>query len=385
MKTRIKYLGLLFFGLLVLFSSPAFGKVEVIDIRHWTAPDHTRIVLDLNQPSYYDIFELKDPDRLVIDLKNARSRLKEREITIQDQVVSKVRWGYFTPAILRVVIDLVKPTRTKVFILKKFQGKPDRLVIDVFRGDLEKREKEKRSAYKKKTWGTFVVVIDPGHGGEDPGAIGPSGVCEKDIALKIAKKLRDSINRESGFKAFLTREKDYFIPLRKRWKIAKEYDADVFISIHTNASFNKRKNGAEVYCLSRRGATQEAARILADRENLSDLIGGVDLGSYPKEVDSILVSMTQTRTINDSLILGKFALQELRKVNTINFSEPLQAGFAVLKAPDIPSILVEVGYISNPKEEKLLCNKYFQSKLANAIKKSIIQFFRKIQPKTTMR
>ena len=379
MRTHIKYIGLFSVCLLFLLVSPALGKVEVIDVRHWTAPDHTRIVLDLNQPAYYDMFELREPHRLVIDLKEACSLLKTKEFIINDQIVSKVRWGYFKPAVLRVVIDLTKPTRSKIFTLKKYLDKPDRLVIDVFRSDLEQKEQKKRTAYKKSFQGTRIVVIDPGHGGEDPGAVGPAGTKEKTIVLQIAKKLRDSINREPGFKAFLTREKDYFIPLRKRWKIAKEYDADLFISIHTNGSFNKKKKGAEVYCLSQRGASQEAARILAAKENASDLIGGVDLSSCPAEVDSILVSMEQTRTINDGLIFGKIALREMKKVNTINFPEPLQAGFAVLKAPDIPSILVEVGYISNPKEEKILSTKRFQSKMAAAIKKSTVLFLKNIR------
>ncbi|MFH0814182.1 MAG: N-acetylmuramoyl-L-alanine amidase, partial [Pseudomonadota bacterium] len=207
-----------------------------------------------------------------------------------------------------------------------------------------------------------------------------SGIQEKTVVLQIAKKLRDMINSEPNLKAFLTRERDYFIPLRQRWRIAKEYDADVFISIHANAGFNKNKSGAEVYCLSLGGASQEAARILADKENYSDRIGGVDLTSCPAEVDSILLSMTQNKAINDGLILGKITLQELEKVNSINFPTPLQAGFAVLKAPDIPSILIEVGYISNPQEAKLLTSDHFQSKLAAAFKKSVILFSQRIQP-----
>jgi len=383
MKARYHGFGLLLVCCLVFAASPAAGKVDVVAVRHWTAPDNTRIVLDLNQPAYYDIFELREPDRLVIDLKDAHSLLQKKEFIINDEVVTKVRWGYFTPTTLRVVVDLVKPTRSKIFTLKKFQDKSDRLVIDVYRSDLELKEQERRTAYKKETGGTtYVVVIDPGHGGEDPGAVGPSGVYEKVVALQVAKRLRDSINGEAGFEAFLTRERDYFVPLRKRWKIAKEYDADVFISIHANGNFNRNKKGAEVYCLSRRGASQEAARILADQENSSDLIGGVDLDSYPDEVDSILVSMEQTRSINDGLILGKTALQELKRINSVNFPEPLQAGFAVLKAPDIPSVLVEVGYITNPKEEKLLSDGHFQAKLANALKQSVISFLRKTQPKT---
>ncbi|MBN2466923.1 MAG: N-acetylmuramoyl-L-alanine amidase [Deltaproteobacteria bacterium] len=365
-------------GFLLLLGASAAAGVEVFDIRYWTAPDHTRIVLDLNQLAYYDVFELRDPCRLVIDVKEARSLVKTKELLVNDQVVSKVRWGYFKPDVLRVVIDLVRASRSTVFTLKKYLDKPDRLVIDVFRTDLEQNEEEKRSSFKKSFQGTRIVVIDPGHGGEDPGAIGPSGTQEKTVVLQLAKKVRDLINGEAGFKAFLTREKDYFIPLRQRWKIAKQYDADIFISLHTNASFNRKKKGAEVYCLSQQGASQEAARILAAKENASDLIGGVDLSACSSEVDSILVSLEQTRTINEGLMLGKTLLQEMKTVNSINFPEPLQAGFAVLKAPDIPSVLIEVGYISNPTEEKVLLRREFQGKVAAAIKKSVVLFCRDI-------
>jgi N-acetylmuramoyl-L-alanine amidase len=357
--------------------SSAFAGVEVSAIRYWSAPEHTRIVLDLSQPPYYDMFELREPARLVIDLKDASVRMEEKEVVIDDHVVSKVRWGFFKPGLLRVVIDLVQSAETKIFILKRFQDKPDRLVVDFFRADLEKQEEEKRSTVRQTLPGTRVVVIDPGHGGEDPGAIGPSGVMEKTVVLAIAKKICDSLNGTSGFKAFLTREKDYFIPLRKRWRIAKQYNADFFISIHANASFNRKKRGAEVYCLSLSGASQEAARILADQENSSDLIGGVDLDSCPTEVDSILVEMVQTRTINDGLLLGNALLQELKKTNGVNFPEPLQAGFAVLKAPDIPSILIEAGYLSNHQEEKLLSSASFQTNSAAAIKRGIERFLHK--------
>ncbi|HJX30308.1 MAG TPA: N-acetylmuramoyl-L-alanine amidase [Thermodesulfobacteriota bacterium] len=380
----MKIKGILFVVLIFLFVFPAWGKVDILDIRYWSAPEYTRIVVDLTGPAYYDLFELTEPNRVVIDLKEANTLLSNKEFIINDQVISKVRWGYFTPGTLRVVVDLVKSAETKVFTLKKFYDKPDRLVIDIFRSDLGKKEEEKRAVFQKKSRGTYIVVIDPGHGGEDPGAIGKSGVKEKTIALGIAKKLRDAINRERNVKAFLTRENDYFIPLRRRWRIAKEYNADLFISIHVNAGFNRNKKGAEVYCLSLGGASQEAARILADQENSSDLIGGVDLASCPDGVDSILVSMEQTRTINDGLILGKITLEELKNVHSINFPEPLQAGFAVLRAPDIPSILVEVGYLSNPQEEKLLSTHPFQTKIAEAIKKGAMLSLQQIGCEVTL-
>jgi len=380
----MKIKGILFVVLIFLFVSPAWGKVDILDIRYWSAPEYTRIVVDLTGPAYYDLFELTEPNRVVIDLKEANTLLSKKEFIINDQVISKVRWGYFIPGTMRVVVDLVKSAETKVFTLKKFQDKPDRLVIDIFRSDLEKKEEGKRTALQKKAPGTYIVVIDPGHGGEDPGAIGKAGVKEKVVVLEIAKKLRNAINREKNVRAFLTRESDYFISLRRRWMIAKQYNADLFISIHTNAGFNRNKKGAEVYCLSLGGASQEAARILAEKENSSDLIGGVDLASCPDGVDSILVSMEQTRTINDGLILGKLTLAELMNVTDINFPQPLQAGFAVLKAPDIPSVLVEVGYISNHREEKLLNTYSFQSKLSEAIKKGAMLSLQQIGCEVTL-
>jgi len=369
----------LFFIFTFLLVTPlSWGKVEVLDIRYWSAPEYTRIVLDLTEPVYYDFFELVNPDRLVIDLKETSIALSKKELLLNDPVVSRVRWGFFNPTTLRVVIDLVKAAEARVFTLKKFQDKPDRLVIDIFRPDLEKKEEEKRLFWQKKPAGNYIVVIDPGHGGEDPGAIGKSGVKEKVVVLEIAKKLRTALNQEKNLKAFLTRESDYFIPLRKRWIIARQYNADLFISIHANAGFNRNKQGAEVYCLSLGAASEEAARILAEKENSSDLIGGVDLASCTDGVDSILVQMEQTRTINDGLILGKLTLEELRKVTEINFSQPQQAGFTVLKAPDIPSILIEVGYLSNPKEERLLSTEDFQNRIAEAIKNGIIKFFQQV-------
>ena len=365
-------------------AGPAGAAVGVFDVRHWTAPDHTRIVLDLSGPIYYDMFELREPHRLVIDLKDARSHLPQKEIVIDDNVVNRVRWGYFSPSTLRVVLDLVQPSRSKIFTLKKYQEKPDRLVVDVFRSDLENREQEKRTTLRQKARGTFVVVIDPGHGGEDPGAVGPSGTKEKTVVLSIAKKLQEALNNQPGFKAFLTREKDYFIPLRTRWRIAKDYDADLFISIHANGSFDRRKRGAEIYCLSRTGAGQEAARILASKENSSDRIGGVDLASCSDEVDSIIVIMEQTHTINNSLLFGRTALKELKKITRVNFDEPLQAGFAVLKAPDIPSVLVEVDYISNPAEEKKLVDRSFQAKIAESLKNSTIIYFNDVHREMVM-
>jgi len=362
--------------------SAAGSSVEVLSIRHWSAPDHTRIVFDLNRPAAYDVFELTGPDRLVIQLHEARCRLSGKEYTINDQVISTVRWGYFTPTTLRVVVDLIHSTNSTVFMLKRLQDKPDRLVIDVVRPDLQNQEQQKRSVSREKAPGTRIIVIDPGHGGEDPGALGASGLQEKTVVLGVAKKLCAALNQQKGLKAFLTREKDYFVPLRNRWQIAKDYNADLFISIHTNGSFNRNKQGAEVYCLSASGASQEAARILASQENASDLIGGVSLASCPSEAGSLIVNLAQTRTINESLLFGRGILQELTAVTRVNFPCPLQAGFAVLKAPDIPSVLVELGYITHPREEKKLADGNFQNSIVRALVRATNDFLSQMPVET---
>ncbi|MCK5422015.1 MAG: N-acetylmuramoyl-L-alanine amidase, partial [Deltaproteobacteria bacterium] len=219
------------------------------------------------------------------------------------------------------------------------------------------------------------IVIDPGHGGEDAGAVGYRRIREKDIVLSLAKRLKKSINKREGFKAFLTRDGDYFVPLEKRVEIAREYSADIFISLHTDANFSKSVRGASVYCLSIKGASDEATKLLAERENASDFIGGVSYAS-DKDLDSILIDLVQTRTINDSLRFGGMVLNTMGKTHKIKFSQPKQAGFAVLKATEIPSILIETGFISNPDDAKLLKSKSFQQKLASNLSTVSFDFLR---------
>jgi len=354
-----------------IYISSVYALLKVTDIRYWSAPDHTRIVVDSDQPISYQTLELREPLRFVVNVKKATTTFTNRTIEIEDSVVHRIRIGQFDRETLRLVIDLVKPAQSKVFTLDRYLDKPYRLVIDLHRTDLVEEGKNARLNQKSKKY--KIIVIDPGHGGEDSGAVGPRGTREKDIVLSLAKNLKEYIDQMKEFKAFLTREGDYFVPLEKRVEIAREYGADLFISLHTDANFNKSVRGSSVYCLSIKGASDEAAKLLAERENASDFIGGVSYASN-RSLDSILIDLVQTQTINDSIRFGGMVLNELGNIHTIKFKQPKQAGFTVLRATEVPSILIETGFISNPDDEKLLKSKSFQLKAARALSKVSFNF-----------
>lgn len=359
------------FFLLSLCAPSKGALLKITDVRHWSAPDHTRIVVDSDKSISYQTLQLKDPWRLVVNIKKAKATFSDRKIDIGDSIVHRIRVGQFDRETLRLVIDLVKPTQSKVFTLDKYLDKPYRLVIDLHRADLVEKGKEARLKQKSRKY--KIIVVDPGHGGEDSGAVGARGTLEKNVVLSLAKKLKQCIDQKKGFKAFLTREGDYFVPLEKRVEIAREYSADLFVSLHTDANFSKRVRGASVYCLSTKGASDEAAKLLAERENASDFIGGVSYASN-RDLDSILIDLVQTQTINDSLRFGGMVLNEVANVHTIKFTRPKQAGFAVLRATEVPSILIETGFISNRDDENLLRNNSFQLKLAKSLSKMSLNF-----------
>ena len=356
-----------------IYQPSVFALSKVTDLRHWSAPDHTRIVIDSDQPLSFSTMKLKKPLRFVVNVKGARNHIKATKLEIGDKVAHRVRVGQFNRETVRIVIDLIKPVDAKVFNLKKHLDKPDRLVIDLERSDLKQETKTARLQEKSKE--KFIIVIDPGHGGIDVGAVGRNGTYEKNVVLALAKQLQISLNQRQGVKAFLTRNGDYFVPLEKRVEITRDYGADFFISLHTDANFSRRVRGASVYCLSLKGASDEAARLLADRENASKRFEGVlKRESEDPDLDSVLIDLVQTQTINDSLRFGGMALHEMGKVHTIKFKQPKQASFAVLRATEIPSILIETGFISNANDEKLLRSKSFQKKLARALSTVCIDF-----------
>jgi N-acetylmuramoyl-L-alanine amidase len=349
---------------------------NILELRQWSAPDHTRVVIDLDGPPQYVVPDSDSSLVLIIYLKEVRLPKGAQEIVINDQVIRKMvaEPGARDSALL--TLFLVKPARCSVFVLKPYQDKPDRLVIDVFRPDLEAKEKAERQVTQQlKAQKTRIIVLDPGHGGEDPGAIGPRGTKEKEVVLTLAKKLQKELDSTQEVRAFLTRRGDYFVSLEDRIKIAQEYGADLLISLHANGSTSRHTRGTSVYCLSLKGASNKAAQLLAQKENASDLVGGVSAATPARrDLDSILLDLEQTHTINKSLQLGGLVLRELNGVNSIQFDQPRQAGFIVLQATEIPSILVETAYITHPVEEKYLLMDGFQRELIQGIRDAVRKF-----------
>jgi len=353
----------------------AWGGGQLLEVRHWSAPDHTRVVVDLSGPPSYEATPPEKQLLLAVKLKEISLVKGKQEIIVNDQVIQRIKVKPQGKEVAEINILLIKPARWKIFSLKPYQDKPHRLVIDIFRPDLEEKEKaERQISQELKAKKKRIVVLDPGHGGEDPGAIGPRGTREKDIVLLLGRKLQKVLDESGEFRAFLTRRGDYFITLNERIKIAQDYGADLFISLHTNGSRKRLTRGTSVYCLSLKGASDKAAQLLAQKENASDMMGGIATVREQKDLDTILLDLEQTHTINESLQLGGLMLSEVSRINQIQFSQPRQAGFAVLKAPNIPSVLVETAYITHPIEERFLKKDNFQLDLTRALFSAVKKF-----------
>lgn len=350
-------------------SKTAFAKeAKVKGIRvSQSSHDHTRVVLDLSQSVKHSMIVLKNPNRLVIDLKNTQKTINLDSNDNTTNLLKGVRVGVRNKKDLRLVLDLKHKVRPRVFSLAADQFMGDRIVVDLHSTNLSPTPIKTSQQKHIKQHKDIVIAIDPGHGGKDPGAIGRKGTREKDIVLDVGKKLYDFINRKPGYKAVMTRKTDRFIVLRNRVKIARKHQADYFVSLHADSYKSPRVEGASVYALSINGASSEAARWMAKKENESDLIGGVSLDDKDDLIASVLLDLTQTNTIQNSIELGNDVLKQLGKVGKVNKKHVQQAGFAVLKAPDMPSILVETAFLSNLKEEKRLRSRKHQSKLAKAI------------------
>lgn len=351
------------------------SPVGITGFRYWSGPDHTRLVVDMQREATYKAFYLQQPRRLVIDLFNAQMNIQKTAVPVGDQIVQGVRFGVSAPEIVRMVVDLKIQIQHEIFLLKPFQGRPHRLVVDLMSPELAKKEAKERNRFlSRERPRAKVVVIDPGHGGEDPGAMGRRGTQEKHTVLLFARQLKEMLDRKSGFRVFLTRDGDYYVSLRRRYKIAQELGAHLFISLHCDAHPTDRSaRGASVYAISYRGATDEAARILADRENASDQVAGILQSS--SSLNTILLDLVQTHNLNEGLRFGDMVLKRLRRVTSLKFSDPRQAGFMVLKAPEIPSLLVELGYISTREEERSFQNKRFRSRLCGAMVEAIEEYF----------
>jgi N-acetylmuramoyl-L-alanine amidase len=372
-------------ALIVLSLRVMANPVELENVRIWAAPDNTRIVFDVSSRVEHRLEKLSDPYRVVLDIPNARLKKEPAQPVAADKYLQEVRSAIQNPDDLRVVLDLKQDAHVKSFLLPPNQQYGHRLVIDLYHPE---EESVAHSASINRTPGALrdvVIAIDPGHGGEDPGARGPSGMYEKEIVLQISKRLAELINGERGMRAVLTREGDYFLPLRKRMHIARQNKADLFISIHADAFRDPRVSGSSVYILSQRGASSEAARWLAERENASDLIGGVNLDvRNDNMLASVLLDLSQTASLEMSIDVADRVLAGLKSVGKVHKRQVQSAGFAVLKSPDVPSILVETAYISNPEEERKLRDHSYQTRLAGAILQGLRNYFNEYAPEGTL-
>lgn len=421
-----RYLGVLA-GLIaaLVLSLPSLAATTIKAARLWPSPDFTRITLELSQAPQYKYFALGNPERLVVDLRDVDMTPLLQALAEQvgpgDPVVTSVRAAINQPGVLRLVAELKSEARAQVFTLEPMGSYSHRLVLDLYPGaplppapaaapaspatGIDKQiedaiaqvakaapaetkpaaappseakpappsrpDDKARSQYIR----LITVAIDAGHGGEDPGAIGANGSQEKDITLAVARRLKAHIDRQENMRAVLIRDGDYFIPLHERVNKARRLQADLFVSIHADAFLNQNASGSSVFALSEKGATSAAARWLAKRENDADLIGGVNIDVKDVYLKKTLISLSQDAQIRDSLVLGRAVLDELSEVNNLHRGHVEQAGFAVLKAPDIPSILVETAFISNPDEEKRLLDDDYQEKMAEAIVGGIKRYF----------
>jgi len=417
------------FGLTALFApSLAFASNIAVATRVWPAEAYTRVTFESWKPVKHQLFVLPNPQRLVLDLEGARldDGLKSLagKVKADDPYVKGVRVAINRPNVVRIVFDLKAEVRPEAFALPPAGEYRHRVVLDIhplqardpLLALLEARREAPREApasgeaappaeppalappaalatapapasammsipaTRSGRERTVVVVIDPGHGGEDPGARGKGGTNEKDVTLAISRLLKARIDKEPGMRAVLTRDGDFFVPLGQRVQIARRVNADLFVSVHADAWIHPRARGSSVFALSERGATSVAASWLAKKENESDLIGGVNLDVKDPVLARTLLDLSQTASINDSLKLGRAVLSELGEINHLHKSSVEQAGFAVLKAPDIPSILVETAFISNPEEEKRLADRAYQEKMANAMVQGIKRYLAQNPP-----
>ena len=378
------------FYLLFLFTLSATAENIVSETRVWPAPDYTRVTIESSLSISNDQMILQNPERIVVDLKGIKLNDALKQLSSQvdglGPNIKKIRVGQFNPKVTRLVIDLKASASVKIFSLKPFKEYKHRLVIDVYPKERDElasllkqlKQKDNRQQSTEpvipKIKKSTIIAIDAGHGGEDPGAKGARGTYEKVITLQIAKKLKKVIDKEPYMEAVLIRTGDYYVPLIKRVSKARKIKADIFISIHADAFRKRSVRGSSVFALSERGATSAFAKFLANNANEADLIGGVSIDDKEPILARTLLDLSQSATINDSLKLGNHVLKEIKTVNKLHKKYVEQAGFAVLKAPDIPSILIETAFISNRKEEKNLKSAAFQQKLSLSILKGIKKY-----------
>lgn len=419
------------FALLLAVAVSAHAEMSITSARVWPATDYTRLTLESSKPVKYQFLAVKNPDRLVIDLEgvdiNAALESLAAKVAANDPYIKLVRIGRNKPGVVRVVLDLKAEVKPQLFTLPPYGEYGHRLVLDIYplqpidpmmalldkrdaapaqaasiekavekpleltiakateNSDKTKPAEEKpvevaKAVSKPDVIRLITIAIDAGHGGEDPGARGKNGSNEKDVTLAIARRLKAQVDAEPNMRGVLIRDGDFFIPLQGRVLKARNVKADLFVSIHADAFVKPDARGSSVFALSERGATSAAARWLAKKENDADLIGGVNIDVKDVYLKQTLLDLSQTATINDSLKLGKAVLGQLGGINHLHKGSVEQAGFAVLKSPDIPSILVETAFISNPDEERKLKDEDYQDKMATAILGGVKLYFAKNPP-----
>jgi N-acetylmuramoyl-L-alanine amidase len=414
---------------LSVLAPAAANAMQILAVRVWPAADYTRVTLENDAELKATHFLVKDPNRMVVEIEgltlNATLKDLVAKIQTNDPYIKQVRVGQNRPNVVRLVFDLKEEINPQVFSLKPIGDYQHRLVFDLYPANpvdpitalIEKGEWQKDDALTAAMSGNsknessnnktdsktdnkvdsrpeqkidkpagnqqirmITIALDPGHGGEDPGAIGRAGSREKDVVLAIAKRLKHQLEQEDNMRVMLTRDGDFFVPLQTRVKKARGVQADLFVSIHADAFIEPRARGSSVFVLSEKGATSTAARWLAKKENDADLIGGINLKDQNKQLAGVLLDLSTTAQINDSMKVGKVVLKEISGVNRLHKPAVEQAGFAVLKAPDIPSILIESAFISNPEEEARLTDEAYQNELAEAIVRGIKKYFAKNPP-----
>lgn len=413
------------------------SAAQILAVRVWPADDYTRVTLENDSELKATHFIVKDPERMVVDIEglelNPTLKSLVAKIQSNDPYIKQVRVGQNRPNVVRLVFDLKEEVKPQVFTLPPAGNYKHRLIFDLYpvkaadpiaamiekgdwtadqkvaaappsspkeqleqlKPDLKAEPREELKADLKtaeaqtkadkfdkngKMVRMITIALDPGHGGEDPGASGKNGSREKDIVLAIAKRLKAKLEEQSNVRVMLTRDGDYFVPLGTRVDKARKVQADLFVSIHADAFVQPTARGSSVFVLSEKGATSSAARWLADKENSADNIGGVNVKNHDRQLASVLLDLSTTAQINDSMKLGRSVLGEIGGINRLHKGSVEQAGFAVLKAPDIPSILIETAFISNPEEEAKLLDEAYQNKLADAIVTGIRRYFSKNPP-----
>ena len=363
---------IILFSILCSLASLTWSAATLKNIRMAVQDKQVRLVLDLDTNINTRVFSLDNPNRLVIDLENTKLLNSYRHTLSTNKFIDKIRLGGESNKNLRVVVDLTRKAEFKYFIIPGSRTQNTRMVLDIdFNQSFSRQPVNKLSTVPLRD---IKIVIDPGHGGKDPGAIGPNGTWESLVVLAVSRQLANQINKTSDMRAFLTRSDDSFVALRDRMEIAREQKADLFVSIHADAlDNNKRVKGASIYILSNKGANDEASKRLAKREN--ENLGDISLSNKNDSLASVLMDLSQGVSIETSKEVGESILKELARVGTVRKKKVQQGSFLVLKSPDVPSLLIETTYISNPNEEKKLKDKKFQTRLAKAILQGIRNYF----------